>query len=262
MDHVKLSTTQYDEAAMIRAGEAAEVLWSRAFAKCGATETDGFIPDGMPARLCPTRTNARVSALVRELLWTRVDGGWVMDWTDQISKEELTARREAGARRQQAFRDRPRTTKPATSVSNASRNALLTGQEVEVEVNAAAAASGDSPAHPDDAGQLPGPLEVLRSKLNARRLVVRWDKLDHHQAAQIEDLIATHGDEPLVKAAMASFQPGNPPAFAQAWIQTWAALPKPGDRLHLVSDPRCDLPGHNGTTRHCRECASEAKASR
>lgn len=112
----------------------------------------------------------------------------------------------------------------------------------------------------DDA-PLPPPLAILRSKLNARRLTVRWDKLTGDQRAQIEALIGLHGDEPLVKAALNSYRPNNPPVFAQAWIETWAALPAPGEHLRLAPEPPCPERGHNGTTRHCIECASEAKAA-
>lgn len=254
MDHVKLSTTQYDEAAMMRAGEPAEVLWSRAFAKCGATESDGFIPDGMPERLCPTRTNARVTALVREGLWTRVDGGWLMDWSKQIAKSDLETRREAGAKRQQVFRERRAN---HTSVSDTSRNALLTRQEVEVEVDAAAAASPRAAAAAVEVA-LSGPIEVLRSKLDARKLTVRWDKLDTAQVDELEQLIDEHGDQVLIRSALAAYRPDNPPAFAQAWLSTWRSLPAAG-RLSPVPDP-CDGPGHTGTVAHCNQCASEQKA--
>lgn len=263
MDHVKLPVHQYDEGAMIRAGEAAEVLWTRAFAKCGAMESDGFIPDGLPERLCPTKTKARIAALVREGLWTVVDGGWQMDWTGQISSAELQERRDAGARRQKEWRERARqtkTTRPARRArddgSNTSRDALLTGQEVEVEVeDAAAAASRDD---------LPPPLVILRAALEARKLLVRWDRLTNAQVTEIETLVEVHGDAALVASAVRDFRPDAPAAFAQAWLPSWRQLRRPGD-LAVVPDLPCPEPGHaygGGTVRHCVACVAEANQAR
>ena len=119
------------------------------------------------------------------------------------------------------------------------------------------APTGARPSEP-----LPPQLAILRSKLNARRLIVRWDKLTPDHMAAIATLVDVHGDGPLVKAAVASFRPDSPPVFAQAWLGVWQALPAPGDGLHVVSAPPCDSPGHTGTTDHCNQCASEAKAAR
>lgn len=128
-----------------------------------------------------------------------------------------------------------------------------------MEHAAAAAATG----HEDRGDDAPSPaLAILRSKLNARKLIVRWDRLKPAQVTEIEALIQLHGDSTLVKTALQAFQPDNPPVFAQAWLENWRALPAPGAHLTGVADPACPEPGHSGTTRHCAQCASEQKAAR
>jgi len=58
---------------------------------------------------------------------------------------------------------------------------------------------------------------------------------------------------------MRDFQPDRPVAFAQAWLPSWRQIRQPG-RLAVVADP-CTEPGHQGTTHHCVQCASERKAA-
>lgn len=110
MDWVKLSTSYDTDAAIMRAGEAAEVLFTRSLAYCGREETAGFIPDGMPERLCPKNARARVKALVAEQLWVRDDerhGWWVRSWGAwQSELDALAARRRADRDRKRRERDR------------------------------------------------------------------------------------------------------------------------------------------------------------
>jgi hypothetical protein len=255
MDWVKLSSNYYNDPAVMRAGEAAEVLFTRALAYCGDQETEGFIPEEALLRLTPTRAAARAAALVTEGLWTVVDGGWrFVAWErHQVAQQRLQERREANRERQAKHRANRRT---ANGVRNAVTNGDVTLSEVEEEVDAAAAATREPPTQP-----LSPYLEVLRRKLEARKMVVRWDKLDEDQVAEIEALISIHGDGPLIAAAVRSYQPDNPPAFAQAWLGAWTQLAPPGVvGLRLVDDPACTQPGHNGTTRFCRECIVEQKA--
>lgn len=113
----------------------------------------------------------------------------------------------------------------------------------------------------DEPPLLPPAVEILRAQLDARKLTVRWDKLDASALAEIEALIDLHGDGPLVRAAVQSYRPDSPPAFAQAWLASWRALPAPGHLLR-VADPACTEPGHTGTTRYCVQCAAEQKAAR
>ena len=110
MDWVKLSTSYDTDAAIMRAGEAAEVLFTRSLAYCGREETGGFIPDGMPERLCPKGARARVKALVSEQLLVRDDerrGWWVRSWGAwQSELDSLAARRRADRERKRRERDR------------------------------------------------------------------------------------------------------------------------------------------------------------
>lgn len=253
MDWVKLSSNYYNDPAVMRAGEAAEVLFTRALAYCGDQETDGFVPAEVLLRLTPIKAPSRAAALVREGLWVVVDGGWRFTaWEKhQITSEQIEQTR-AGNRQRQA----KRRTAQRHAVTNGVSHALVTVTEVEEEVDAAAAAS----RHGVTPRQLPGSIEILRKKLEARKLTVRWDKLDDDQLAEIEALISLHGDGPLVATAVRSYQPDSPPAFAQAWLGAWAQLAAPGGGLRLVDDPACALPGHQGTARFCRECIVEAKA--
>lgn len=110
---------------------------------------------------------------------------------------------------------------------------------------------------------LPPAVEILRGKLHARNLTVRWDKLTGEQLADIERLVDLHGDAPLLKAALNSYRPDSPPQFAQAWLGTWNALPAPGaSHLTLVRPQLCDTHGvtlsPGGT---CTSCAADAKAA-
>jgi hypothetical protein len=253
MDFVKLKTTYYNDLAVRAAGEQAEVLFTRGLAFAGEQETDGFIPSWAPAALTSSKATARVNALVREGLWTKVDGGWhITGWDKhQVSKAEVETKRELGRLRQAKHREKTKQSRVTERVTNAS----VTQREEEEEVDAAAAASRETLPQP-----LPAALEILRAKLDARKLAVRWDKLKPDQVAQIEQLIELHGDTPLVRAALQSFRPDSPPAFVQAWLETWRTLPQPG-RLEIVAPP-CDLPGHVGTTAHCTQCASERIAAR
>lgn len=249
MDFVKLRTRYYADVALMRAGEPAEVLFTRGLAYAGEQETDGFIPTEALPRLTPTRGRARANALVREGLWEPVLGGWIIcGWSrHQITSDQLEQKREAG--RQRVSRHRAKN-KPGNPVGNAVTNGERCSTEVrgKREEDAAAAASRAQP--------LPPALEILKTKLDAARLVVRWDRLTAEHVTTIEQLIDVHGDGPLVKSALLTHRPDSPAAFAQAWIGAWSSLPEPGAGLRVVSDP-CTAPGHSGTTDHCTQCASE-----
>jgi hypothetical protein len=122
----------------------------------------------------------------------------------------------------------------------------------------AAAASFSEPPPPQfvPTDKLPGELAVLRSKLEARKLYVRWDQLTADRVQAIVDLISLHGDAPLVTAAVKEFRADNPLVFAQGWINGWQALPAPGDRLRLVTE-HCDI---HLEDLPCRGCAADRKA--
>lgn len=131
---------------------------------------------------------------------------------------------------------------------------------------AAAAARGrtkpaaTAPAEPGDPPEvdLPGEVARLKSKLDVRRLQVRWDKLTASELAEVVDLVAVHGDEHLVSAAIGSYRAEDPPVFAQAWLGHWRALAPPGELRAVPPPPRC--PTHL-LDRPCRGCAADRKAS-
>lgn len=249
MDWVKLRTNYYNDAAVMRAGDAAELLFVRAMAYCGDQES-GVIPREVVPRLTPARGAARAAALVREGLWRIHPQGWeFVSWDrHQESSDQLAAKREAGKRRKAAYDARQRNQR-GNAVGNAVTHASVTLPEVEEEEEVAAAAATPTP--------LPPQLEILKAKLDAHKLTVRWDRLTSEQHTEIAALIDLHGDAPLVKAAVAAYRPDSPAAFAQAWLPAWRQLVVPGTGLRAVSDPDCPLPGHSGTTRHCVQCASE-----
>lgn len=107
------------------------------------------------------------------------------------------------------------------------------------------------------AAALPPSVEILRGRLEAHKLQVRWDLATPDDLAEIEALIALHGDGPLVKSALAQYVPDRPARFVSAWMNGWRSLAAPGTSLRLVDTDPCTKPGHNGTTTHCTECASE-----
>lgn len=265
MDWVKLTTNYYLDAAVMRAGEAAEVLFTRALAYCGDQENGGLVPREALLRLTPTRGLARARALVREGLWEEVPAGWRFVAWDR-HQSDLRARREAGRRRQATFREREK-------VRNASRNAVRDGvtnadvtqreEEVEEEVDAAAAACA---AAADPAGPNPGNVvvEILADKLRQHTPLraLRTDKLNPDQTAHIVALVEQHGDQRLVDQALAAVRRDDPPRTIQAFLPGWSVMPPPGQRLALITADPCPAPGHSGTTRHCAQCASEQKAAR
>lgn len=258
MDWVKLTTNYYLDAAIMRAGEAAEVLFTRALAYCGDQENGGLVPREVLPRLVPSKGPARAAALVREGLWDVDPAGWrFARWAKhQADRSQLESRREAGRRRQQKHRNREN--KPGDGVRDGVRDgvtdASVTGGEVEGEVDAAAAAARDASPNP-----LPEPVAILRAALDAHRLEVRWDRLTVAELDEIEALVAEHGDQRLIQSAKRAWRPDHPAVFASAWLPGWRAL---GTPLRLVDSPACPLPGHTGTTRHCAQCASEQKAAR
>lgn len=255
MQTVPFSTTYYLDVALMRAGEAAEILWCRARAWCGDQETDGVVPREILPRLVTTRAAARARALVEAGLWVEVPAGWQFVRWDAITRDQLDDKREAGRIRQQ--RHRARTRNGVTDgVSNAVTNGEVTGER-EREKERTAAAAADTPTPPP---RLPESVEILRRRLEAHKLVVRWDRLTPSDLDEVVALVEVHGDAALVASAMRSFRADSPPAFATAWLNQWRTLPTPGTGLHAVPDQPCPQPGHSGTTRHCTQCAAEQLA--
>lgn len=66
MDWCRLSSSYYLDPAVVGAGEAAEVLFTRLLAYCAEKETRGRVPKSVLPYLAPTRTKQRTDALLRE----------------------------------------------------------------------------------------------------------------------------------------------------------------------------------------------------
>lgn len=126
--------------------------------------------------------------------------------------------------------------------------------DVDGELKNAAAAAPRATTN-----QLPPAVEILRGRLEAHKLIVRWDLASADDLAEIEQLIEIHGDGPLVKSALDQYVPDRPARFVSAWLKGWRNLAPPGS-LRLVEHDPCAKPGHSGTTQHCSQCASERLA--
>lgn len=232
MEWVKLDSSYYLDAAVMRAGDSAELLFVRAMAYCGNQENGGVVPREALPRLMPTRGRQAATALVREGLWVEIPEGWAfVSWErHQATRPQLEQKRAAGRERQARWR----ANQQRDGVRNAVTNGAVTGTEVEEEVDTAAAAAVHAPP------RLPEPVEILRRRLEAHKLVVRWDRLTPTHLDQITHLIDLHGDAALVASAMRSFRADAPPGFATAWLTQWAALPPPGTpHLRAVPPSRC-----------------------
>jgi hypothetical protein len=249
----KVDDKLHDHRKTRTAGKAAMGVWVLAGSWSADHLTDGFIPANVLSRW---GTRADANRLVAAGLW-HVDEhegekGWRFHQWDELqpTRAQKLAERAVRAEAGRAGGLRSGQARRAAKAKQGA-SAVVEPPTRPDPTNAAAAALAP----------LPPPLEILRSALEAHRLVVRWDRLSTDAAAEIERLIETHGDNALVRSAQQQFQPNKPAAFVQAWLPGWRDLRKPGD-LALVEDDPCTQPGHSGTTRHCVQCASERKAAR
>jgi hypothetical protein len=253
MTWFKVDDKLHDHRKTRAAGKTAMGVWVLAGSWAADHLTDGFIPANILTRW-GTRSDA--NKLVAAGLWhpDEQDGekGWRFhQWSElQPTRAQKTAEREAKAAAGKAGgKASGRSRREAAAKHSAS---ALVEHPTRPDPTSAAAAALDT---------LPPPLAILRSALEARKLVVRWDGLTADHIAEIEQLVETHGDAALVAQALRDFQPNKPIAFAQGWLGGWRSLRRPGD-LRVVPDDPCAEPGHSGTTRHCVQCASEQKAAR
>ena len=254
MEWVKLDTTFYLDAAIVRAGEAAEVLFVRAMAYCGDQENDGLVEREILPRLCPNRGAARAAALVREGLWEVVPEGWrFASWSrHQRTREQMEAERVAS-------RARKAKSRAGHAVTHAVTPAGVTQQRREEKRRTAAAAADDAAA----AAPIDPTLDVFRSKIQAhtRLQALRFDTLGPKQSELLISLIEKHGDDRLVKVALDTCK-ATPPVHVSAFLGTWEALPAPGVRLAAVEQRFC--PTHDWVRLSpagvCTSCASERLA--
>lgn len=235
-------------------------LWTALGSWCAKHLTDGEFAKHMVAE--HGGTAAEVRHLVAVNLWEPTETGYrFVDWDGwNPTRETVEADRAAARERMRANRSKNKPERSPGVRANVRANSDRTSPPVRLPLPdpslAAAAATRATPP-------LPPPIEILRARLiaaNPKFADVRWDTLDPHQLDDITTLIDTHGDATLTRAAVTAWRPDAPAAFAQAWLGLWRALPTPGTGLQAVANP-CEQPGHSGTTRHCAQCASEAKAA-
>ena len=95
MTWFRIDDSFYDHPKVFDAPDCAVSLWTRAGTWSARNLTDGFVPTGLPARLCGDPETA-VKELVRRGLWSRATGGFQFrDWMDyQPSAAEVKALRE------------------------------------------------------------------------------------------------------------------------------------------------------------------------
>ncbi len=141
MDWCRLGTAYYLDRAVLRAGEAAEVLFLRCIAYSGAEESRGLVPRYVLPMLTPTKTKARTDALLREgLLLDAGDDVQIRSWERwQESLDTEADRRRKDRERKAAVRAKLRT-ESADASADLSADSPQTVQpesarkEVEVEV--------------------------------------------------------------------------------------------------------------------------------
>lgn len=263
MDWIKLFTAYAADLAIATGDDAAEVMFTRGMAYCGANRTGGFIPDAQLHNLTrhPHRARRIVKQLTRVKLdgepgpWEVVEGGYrIRNWhhyQDQLEAIEERRRNDRDRKRRQRARER----QDSDLVTGQSRDshAEVTVREEEGDEDAAAAATYAA------AAELPGPIAVLCSKLRAHTALrgLRSDTLKPDQQAELVALIDLHGDQPLVDVALNTLR--HPaPTHASAFLGTWRSLPAPGQRLHVVRPQHC--PVHSTTltpSGACSSCAAD-----
>ena len=98
MTWFKVDDSFYDHPKVFDAPDCALSLWTRAGSWAARNLTDGFVPSGMPARLCDDPERA-IRELINRGLWTRTKGGYQFhDWSDyQPMRSEAMAERVAKA---------------------------------------------------------------------------------------------------------------------------------------------------------------------
>lgn len=98
MTWFKVDDSFYDHPKVFDAPDCAVALWTRAGSWSARNLTDGFVPAGMPARLCDTADQA-VQELLNRGLWRRTKGGYQFhDWgTYQPAADAVRSLREKRA---------------------------------------------------------------------------------------------------------------------------------------------------------------------
>ncbi len=102
----KVDDSFYDHPKVFDAPDCAVALWVRAGSWASRNLTDGFVPTGMPRRLCDDPDTA-AKDLVKRGLWDEVEGGYRFhDWSvQQPSRVKVLGERAAANRRQALTRN-------------------------------------------------------------------------------------------------------------------------------------------------------------
>jgi hypothetical protein len=188
MTWFKIDDTFYDHPKIFDAPDCAVALWTRAGTWSARNLTDGFVPAGMPARLCDDPDTA-VRQLMTRGLWQRTRGGYQFhDWADyqpsaEAVKKLRETRAEAGKRGGQAKAAKQTASKPLASASPvAKQNATPTRPDLKISGGRSKRSTYDR------AGEPPPPRceEHLNDDdpppcgrcADARRTRTRWDVAD------------------------------------------------------------------------------------
>lgn len=243
-----------DDPRMDTAGEAAEVLWTRAWTWCGKHALDGRVPKRMVARLCPTDTDARVTALIETGLWIEEDDAYqVADWDDITGDvTTLVKRRQADSERQQRHRARLRQAAERRAAENGQTSLLVDVSRdmsrdtyVGQDVSASASDATVVPLTAPPSGQ-PGTEDTASGQDVTGAEGSRPQSRDSHVTVTPLEV-----DEELLPPTPLASE-GGPPASSTSPPHTPAA-PRPGAGS---CDPR--------TRPHarCRGCGTDRRAGR
>ena len=136
MDWCRLGSSYYLDAAVLRAGEAAEVLFLRCLAYSAGAESRGRIDKAVLPLLTPAKTQARLSALLREqLLVDEGDTVLIRKWEHwQEALDAESDRRRRDRERKRAERDAVRAASSDVS-TDSPRTVQALNPRIEVEVD-------------------------------------------------------------------------------------------------------------------------------
>lgn len=159
MTWFKIDDSFYDHPKVFDAPDCAVALWVRAGTWSARNLTDGFVPAGMPARLCDDPDTA-IRELIRRGLWSRAKDGYRFhDWADyQPTREAKEREREAAAERQRKRRAHLKGQVNGTPVTEVSRRDSRVSRGVSHGV------SSPAPTRPDPTTQVPSEPAALPAR--------------------------------------------------------------------------------------------------
>lgn len=184
-DWFKLSGSYYRDPKVLRAGEAAEVLFVRGLSYCCEHGTGGRIPKAALPYLAATDTEARTDALVREGLWvTDGDEYVVRSWDAwQQGVDALTERRKKDRDRKRSQRVSHRTVRG----QSADTSAEFRTTEIEIEKEETTNVVSSARARATRAPDIFAITDQMRSWASGKAIRADLDReterfLDHHRA--------------------------------------------------------------------------------